>query len=103
MSDPEKIEDRPDPTVDVVSESRRLDVPITWHKGTLVQVLVVGAVSFLAPGAYAALASTGAGGLANVRRVYYIIYEKALTIGQHRQRIRCARLCAHRALRPSCE
>lgn len=39
---------------------------ISFFRGTLFQALVVGLASFLAPGMYAALSATGAGGLANV-------------------------------------
>jgi hypothetical protein len=39
---------------------------VHWFRSTLIQVMIVGSVSFLAPGAYSALASTGAGGLADV-------------------------------------
>jgi hypothetical protein len=39
---------------------------VHWFRSTLMQVVIVGSVSFLAPGAYSALASTGAGGLADV-------------------------------------
>ncbi|WVW82650.1 hypothetical protein I302_104661 [Kwoniella bestiolae CBS 10118] len=39
---------------------------VKWFRSTLVQVLIVGMTSFLAPGAYSSLASVGAGGLANV-------------------------------------
>ena len=42
------------------------NVKVHWFRGTLFQTLIVGMASFLAPGAYAALAATGAGGLANV-------------------------------------
>jgi hypothetical protein len=42
------------------------NIKVNWFRGTLFQTLVVGMASFLAPGAYAALAATGAGGLANV-------------------------------------
>jgi len=44
------------------------NIKVNWFRGTLVQTLIVGLASFLAPGAYAALAATGAGGLANVSR-----------------------------------
>ncbi|KAK6909653.1 hypothetical protein I203_103674 [Kwoniella mangroviensis CBS 8507] len=46
--------------------SEALTDNIKWFRSTLVQVLVVGITSFLAPGAYSSLASVGAGGLANV-------------------------------------
>ncbi|WRT67508.1 uncharacterized protein IL334_004480 [Kwoniella shivajii] len=39
---------------------------VEWYRSTLVQVVIVGMTSFLAPGAYSSLASVGAGGLANV-------------------------------------
>ena len=41
-------------------------IKVKWYRGTTFQVMIVGWSSFLAPGAYAALAATGAGGLANV-------------------------------------
>jgi hypothetical protein len=44
-------------------------VKVSFFKSTLWNTLVVGWASFLAPGIYNALASTGAGGLADVR--YY--------------------------------
>lgn len=42
-------------------------VKVSFFKSTLWNTLVVGWASFLAPGIYNALASTGAGGLADVR------------------------------------
>lgn len=42
-------------------------VKVAFFKSTLWNTLVVGWASFLAPGIYNALASTGAGGLADVR------------------------------------
>jgi hypothetical protein len=44
------------------------NIHVNWFRGTVMQTLIVGLASFLAPGAYAALAATGAGGLANVRQ-----------------------------------
>ncbi|WVQ97930.1 hypothetical protein IAU59_005049 [Kwoniella sp. CBS 9459] len=41
-------------------------VKVHWFRGTTMQALITGVSSFLAPGAYAALAATGAGGLASV-------------------------------------
>ncbi|WVW78605.1 hypothetical protein I302_100564 [Kwoniella bestiolae CBS 10118] len=37
-----------------------------WYRSVTCQAIITGIASFLAPGAYAALAATGAGGLANV-------------------------------------
>ncbi|OCF37457.1 hypothetical protein I317_03868 [Kwoniella heveanensis CBS 569] len=41
-------------------------VKVHWFRGTTMQAIITGVSSFLAPGAYAALAATGAGGLASV-------------------------------------
>lgn len=41
-------------------------VRMHWWRNTLTQAIIVGGASFLGPGMYAALAATGAGGLANV-------------------------------------
>lgn len=42
------------------------DIPVHWFRSTYFQAVVTGVSSFLAPGCYAALAATGAGGLASV-------------------------------------
>ena len=56
---------------DVLPSTMQHEVPhptsVSFFRGTLFQTLVVGLASFLAPGMYAALSATGAGGLANVR------------------------------------
>lgn len=39
---------------------------VHWFRSTYFQAVVTGVASFLAPGCYAALAATGAGGLASV-------------------------------------
>jgi hypothetical protein len=66
--DPEKISEEPITTIDELPNTydNEENVKVNWFRGTLVQTLIVGLASFLAPGAYAALAATGAGGLANV-------------------------------------
>lgn len=38
-----------------------------WWRNTYTQAIITGIASFLGPGMYAALAATGAGGLANVQ------------------------------------
>lgn len=52
---------------DVMQHEVPRPTAVSFFRGTLFQTLVVGLASFLAPGMYAALSATGAGGLANVR------------------------------------
>lgn len=42
------------------------ETKVHWFRSTYFQAVVTGVSSFLAPGCYAALAATGAGGLASV-------------------------------------
>jgi hypothetical protein len=64
------LEEKTIPPTDLpaVEEVEQGYVPakVHWYRGTTAQTIIVGVASFLAPGAYAALAATGAGGLADV-------------------------------------
>jgi hypothetical protein len=72
------------------------NIKVTWFRGTLVQTLIVGLASFLAPGAYAALAATGAGGLANVSNPRLTLSWLWLTsVGRDRERVRSFGICSH--------
>jgi hypothetical protein len=55
----------PGSTVEEV-EHGSVPAKVHWFRGTMTQTIIVGLASFLAPGSYAALAATGAGGLADV-------------------------------------
>ena len=43
-------------------ESQHVEEKRTWYRGTLFNAFVIGAVGFLAPGLWNAMASLGAGG-----------------------------------------
>ncbi|GFZ43697.1 hypothetical protein JCM24511_01417 [Saitozyma sp. JCM 24511] len=64
------LEEKTIPPTDLpaVEEVEQGYVPakVHWYRGTTAQTIIVGVASFLAPGAYAALAATGAGGLADI-------------------------------------
>jgi hypothetical protein len=92
MADITEKDAEPTSVAEVPYEAEPLPRKVHWFRGTLFQTLVVGWASFLAPGMYAALASTGAGGLANVSRRF----EFSLMPGRHRKR-----KCRSR-LRPDC-
>lgn len=71
------------------------NIKVQWFRGTLCQTLIVGMASFLAPGAYAALAATGAGGLANVsaRLLHPIESWTDSVVGRDRQRLGRLGIC----------
>jgi hypothetical protein len=86
-----------EPVGDAASTEVIEPAKVSFFRSTLWNTLVVGWASFLAPGIYNALASTGAGGLADVSIKSQ--NPDRLTTDQYRQCLHCHCLWSNRAIR----